>query len=394
MLATTEKTAEGGMLRISADKVGRLMDLIGELSLSVAATVHAPDLEGLELPDFEAAAHRLSMIMRDVQDAASELRLVEVEEVFKRLRRMIREMERETGKQIDLVTEGADTMIDKLVADRLYEPLLHVLRNSADHGLETTEGRIEAGKSKSGRITLAAVQQGNEVRITVEDDGRGLSYERILAKARERGLFGETEEPEPDKLWPVIFQPGFSTAQTVSNLSGRGVGMDVLNNALSTLRGRIGISSEAGRGTRVSLHIPLTLSFLDCVILRHGPRLFAVPIDMVSEILSPGPESINKISASGRAEVLRQRGHTIPIHHLFRPEGDSQNGHGILVVVRTESGLMALSVDEVIDRQQVVMKPLLGRLTAVRASWGLALLNNGDVATVLDCERLMQKGAA
>ncbi len=394
MLTPVDKGTDGGLLRISADKVGRLMDLIGELSLSVAATVHAPELEGLELPNFEAASHRLSMIMRDVQDAASELRLVEVEEVFKRLRRMIREMERETGKQIEMVSKGADTLIDKLVADRLYEPLLHVLRNSADHGLETTDGRIAAGKSPAGRITLGALQQGNEVRITVEDDGRGLSYDRILAKAQERGLFAPGDKPAPDDLWPVIFQPGFSTASEVSNLSGRGVGMDVLNTALTTLRGRIGISSEAGVGTTVSLHIPLTLSFLDCVILRHGPRLFALPIDMVSEILRPQASSITRISASGAAEVLRQRGETIPVIRLDRPDGSVEPADGILIVATTGSGLMAIAVDEVIDRQQVVMKPLLGRLAELRASWGLALLNNGDVATVLDCERLVRKGAA
>jgi two-component system, chemotaxis family, sensor kinase CheA len=394
MLSPTDKGADGGLLRIQADKVGKLMDLIGELSLSVAATVHAPELEGLELPNFEAASHRLSMIMRDVQDAASELRLVEVEEVFKRLRRMIREMERETGKQIEMLTVGADTLIDKLVADRLYEPLLHVLRNSADHGLETTAGRIEAGKAPAGRITLGAVQQGNEVRITVDDDGRGLNYDRILAKAQERGLFAPGEQPEPDALWPVIFQPGFSTATEVSNLSGRGVGMDVLNNALSALRGRIGITSVAGQGTCVALHIPLTLSFLDCVILRHGPRLFALPIDMVNEILRPQPGSISRISASGNGEVLRSRGETIPVVRLERPDGSDDPEDGIVVVAITDSGLMAIAVDEVIDRQQVVMKPLLGRLSALRASWGLALLNNGDVATVLDCERLVRKGAA
>ncbi len=393
MLGPTDK-ADGGLLRISADKVGRLMDLIGELSLSVSATIHSPELEGLELPGFEAAAHRLSMIMRDVQDAASELRLVEVDEVFRRLRRMIREMERETGKRIELDAQGADTLVDKLVADRLYEPLLHVLRNSADHGLETTEGRIAAGKPEVGRIVLAARQIGNEVRITVADDGRGLNYDRILAKAQERGLVPPGERPAPDMLWPVIFQPGFSTADGVSNLSGRGVGMDVLNTALVALRGRIAIHSEAGRGASVSLFIPLTLSFLDCVILRHGPRLFAVPIDMVSEIIRPTPDNVLNIRAAGDGQVLKLRGETIPIARLHRPEVPRDESMGIMLVATTGQGPVALAVDEVMDRQQVVMKPLAGRLAAVRASWGLALLNSGEVATVLDCERLLRREAA
>lgn len=393
MLSPTEKS-EGGLLRISAEKIGHLMDLIGELSLSVSATVHAPELEGLELPQFEAASHRLLMIMRDVQDAASELRLVEVEEVFKRLRRMIREMERETGKQIELQTVGSDTLIDKLVADRLYEPLLHVVRNSADHGLEPTAMRETVGKSPKGTIVLSAQQRGNEVRIAVEDDGRGLDYDRILAKAEERGLVQPGERPAPDKLWPVIFQPGFSTAQGISTLSGRGVGMDVLNTTLTALRGRIGISSVAGQGTSVSLHIPLTLSFLDCVILRHGVRLFAIPIDTVNEILRPDAADMKRISASGGTEVLRRRGQTIPIVRLEQTGDTEPQTEGILIVANTGSGLVGVAVDEVLDRQQVVMKPLMGRLSEVKASWGLALLNNGDVATVLDCERLLQRADA
>lgn len=393
MLPPAEKS-EGGLLRISAEKIGHLMDLIGELSLSVSATVHAKELEGLELPQFEAASHRLLMIMRDVQDAASELRLVEVEEVFKRLRRMIREMERETGKQIELQTVGSDTLIDKLVADRLYEPLLHVVRNSADHGLEPSDQRETVGKPRKGTIVLSAQQRGNEVRIAVEDDGRGLDYDRILAKAEERGLVQPGERPLPDKLWPVIFQPGFSTAQGISTLSGRGVGMDVLNTTLTALRGRIGISSVAGQGTSVSLHIPLTLSFLDCVILRHGARLFAIPIDTVNEILRPDMADVKRISASGGTEVLRRRGQTIPIVRLERTETGDLPADGILIVANTGSGLVGVAVDEVLDRQQVVMKPLMGRLSEVKASWGLALLNNGDVATVLDCERLLQRADA
>lgn len=385
---------DGGLLRISAERVGKLMDLIGELSLSISAAVHAPEVEGKEMPGFEAAAHRLSMIMRDVQDAASELRLVEVEETFRRLRRMIREMERETGKKIELDTIGSETMIDKLVADRLYEPLLHVLRNSADHGLEDTSGRLLAGKPETGRITLSARQTGNEVRIMVEDDGRGLNYDRILAKAQEKGLFPPDAHPEPDDLWPVIFQPGFSTAQGVSNLSGRGVGMDVLNNALVALRGRISIKSEAGQGTAVALYIPLTLSFLDCVILRQSDTLYAVPVDMVTEILRPQPESVLQIRAGGKSKVLKLRGETIPVVVLGNENKTHLSAGTIMLVAATGSGPVAVAIDEVLDRQQVVMKPLAGRLSAVRASWGLALLSNGDVATVIDCERLLRKEAA
>jgi two-component system chemotaxis sensor kinase CheA len=263
MNAAVESSKDTGLVRVSSDKIGRLMDLVGELSLSVSETVNSPDLEGLELAGFETAVHRLTMIVREVQDVATELRLVPLDDVFKRLRRMVRELERQTHKKVNLVVEGADTPIDKMVADKLYDPLLHVLRNSADHGLEGPEERVEAGKSERGTITLSATQIGSEVRITVADDGRGLNREKILKRARERGMFGPDEEPEPSVLWRAIFEPGFSTAENVSNLSGRGVGMDVLNTTMNQLRGRITVDSEQGKGTRVSLHIPVSLAFLD-----------------------------------------------------------------------------------------------------------------------------------
>ena len=390
----TSAAADGGLMRVSSDKISRLMDLVGELSLSVSETVQSPDLAGLTLTNFDAAVHRLNMIVREVQDAATDLRLVPIDDVFRRLRRMVRELERQTGKSIDMVIVGGDTAIDKLVADKLYDPLLHVVRNSADHGLESPAERETAGKPAQGRITLSAAQVGSEVQIVVADDGRGLSREKILRKAREKGFFGPDEEPEPSALWRVIFEPGFSTAETVSNLSGRGVGMDVLNSTMTALRGRIGVDSTAGQGTRVSLHIPVSLAFLDCIILRLGVQLFAVPIDVVSEIAKPAPGDLLDISAGDGSEMFRLRGNYIPVCRLDRFYGDTSNAmrsthpDPVLVVFNTSNGSIAVPVDEILDRQQVVMKPLIGRLAKVRASWGCALLGTGEVALVLDCERL------
>lgn len=385
-------SADTGLMRVSSEKISRLMDLVGELSLSVSETVQSPDLNGLVLSNFDTAVHRLNMIVREVQDAATDLRLVPIDDVFRRLRRMVRELERQTGKSIDMVIEGGETAIDKLVADKLYDPLLHVVRNSADHGLEPPAERSANGKPEQGRITLSAAQVGSEVQIIVADDGRGLSRDRILKKAREKGFFGPDEEPEPSALWKCIFEPGFSTAETVSNLSGRGVGMDVLNSTMTALRGRIAVDSTAGAGTRVALHIPVSLAFLDCIILRLGEQLFAVPIDVVSEIARPAPGELLGISAEGGSEMFRLRGKHIPICRLDHFYGTPQSGNpsstGVLVVFNTTSGAIAVPVDEILDRQQVVMKPLVGRLAAVRASWGCALLGTGEVALVLDCERL------
>jgi two-component system, chemotaxis family, sensor kinase CheA len=401
MSAATPETAapESGLMRVPSERIGRLMDLVAELSLSVAETVRSPDLEGLELTHFDTAVHRLTMIVREVQDAATDMRLVPVDDVFKRLRRMVRELERQTGKKINMVIEGGDTQIDKLVADRLYDPLLHVVRNSADHGLETGPDRLAAGKSETGQILLSAAQVGSEVRIIVSDDGKGLDRDRILRKARERGFFGPDEEPEPNALWKVIFEAGFSTADQVTNMSGRGVGMDVLNATMAALRGRIMVDSTAGQGTSVALHIPVSLAFLDCIILRLGKQLFAVPIDVVSEIACPGPGDLPQLSAGGGQEVFRLRGTSLPVCRLDR-FFDGMPAHTradddppeVIIVFQTAKGGLAVPVDEVIDRQQVVMKPLVGRLAGVRASYGCALLGTGEVAVVLDCERLNSAG--
>lgn len=395
----SEKAAGDVLLRVSSDKIGRLMDLVGELSLSVSETINAPELAHLDLVGFEAAAHRLSMIVSEVQDAASELRLVPVAEVFRRLKRMVRELQRETGKDIHLEILGEDTAIDKLVADRLYDPLLHVVRNAADHGLEPPDEREAAGKSRTGTLTLAATQTGSEVRIQVIDDGRGLNRQKILAKARQNGLFGPTEEPDDNTLWKAIFEPGFSTAETVTTLSGRGVGMDVLNTTMEALRGRIAVTSEESLGTTVSLHIPVSLAFLDSVILRLGTHLFCVPIDDIVEITKPGTTDKLHISADSGTEMLWLRDRFIPVcrlEHFFagmRTEIPSLTDM-VSLIFETSSGPIAVPVDEVMDRQQVVMKPLEGTLSRLRASWGFALLSSGEVAMVLDCERLVVRDHA
>lgn len=403
MNLATEKEAEGtgqggGLLRVSADKVSRLMDLVGELSLSVSEVVRSPDLAGIDLTEFEKSAHRLTMVVREVQDAASELRLVPVGEVFRRIRRMVRELERQTGKKIDLILEGEETAIDKVVSDRLYEPLVHVIRNSADHGLETPEERKGAGKPETGRIKLSAAQVGSEIQITVKDDGRGLNRERILARARERGLVGAGVEPEDSALWQLILEPGFSTAEQVTELSGRGVGMDVLNSTMKDLRGHIAIESRQGKGCRVLLSIPVTLAFLDCLVMRLGRRLFATPVDVVADIFQPSADQIIEIPDEDGGEMVRVRESYVPICRLPHFYGEDCTAltpldRSIVIVFNTSSGPIGLPVDEMLNQQQVVMKPLTGQLENIRASWGCALLGTGEVALVLDCERLAKKRA-
>lgn len=395
--STVINAQQTAFLRVPAEKVSRLMDMVGELGLSVSETVNCPELQDLELDEFEKSAHRLKMIVREIQEISTELRQVEIGEVFRRMRRMIRELERQTDKKINLVLEGEDVEIDKVVVDRLYEPLVHIVRNSADHGLEPTAERIAIGKPETGTITLSAMQVGGDINIIIADDGRGLHREKILARAKERGLFGANEEPPDEVLWKVIFQPGFSTAEAVTNLSGRGVGMDVLNNTIKELRGRISIHSVFGIGAKVTLSIPLTLAFLDSLVVRVGNRLYATPIDVVSEIFQPLDSQITHISADDNSEVVKVRESFIPVCRLNQFYGESEDKteltSQIVVIFNTSQGQVGLPVDEIFDQQQVVMKPLPSSLGKIRASLGCALLGTGEVATVLDCEQLISEAS-
>jgi two-component system chemotaxis sensor kinase CheA len=351
-------------------------------------------LEGLKMEGFEGAVHRLENLVRELQDLASSLRLVPVGTVFKRMQRLVRDLSHQTGKPVDLVLEGGDAKVDKSLVDQLHDPLMHLIRNAVDHGIEYPEERVAAGKPEKGRVTLVATQQGREIHITVADDGRGFDREAILARAREIGLVGADEEPDDNTVWSYIFYSGLSTAQEVSSLSGRGVGLDVVQTAIRSLRGRVIVKSLPGLGTGISLCIPLTLAFLDSIVVRLRGRLYAIPIDVVSDIVQSSAEQVTRVSADN-VEVVRVRDKLTPVcrlQHFYEEDGEeSPLAEQILVVVQTTGGMLAVPVDEIVDQQQVTMKPLQGQVRDIRAGAGYALLGSGEVAIALDCERLGQE---
>lgn len=390
-LAPSEQDA---YLRIKAAKVTQLLDLVGELGLAAAGVTQHPQLRELELEGFEIAVHRLDLLIHELQDLASSLRLVPVGTVFKRIQRLVRDLSHQTGKPLDLVLEGQNTQIDKNLVDQLHDPLMHLVRNAVDHGIESAEERAAASKPKKGRIILAAAQQGREIHITVADDGRGLNREAILERAREIGLVGADEEPDDSTVWSYIFHSGLSTAQEVSSLSGRGVGMDVVNAAIRSLRGRIMVESFRDMGTVVSLCIPLTLAFLDSMVVRLQDRLYAIPIDVISEVIQPEAEQVIRTSAND-SEVVRVRDELTPVCRLqhFYEEGGEECPlvEQVLIVVQTTRGMLGVPVDEILGQQQVTMKPLQGQIKNIRAGAGYALLGSGEVAIALDCERLGQE---
>ena len=385
---------QDGYLRIKADRVTQLLDLVGELGLTAAEVMHHPELKELELEGFEIAAHRLELLIRELQDLASSLRLVPMGTVFKRMQRLVRDLSHQTGKPLELVMEGRDTQIDKNLVDQLHDPLMHLIRNAVDHGVEPPEERAAAGKPKKGRIVLTAAQQGREVHITVADDGRGLNRETILERAREIGLVGTDEEPEDTKVWSYIFHSGLSTAREVSSLSGRGVGLDVVQATVQSLRGRIIVESLRGEGTAISLCIPLTLAFLDSMVVRLQDRLYAIPIDVISEVIKPGAGQVTHASADD-SDLIRVRDELTPVCRLQRFYEEVGEEHPlfeqVIVVVQTTNGALGVPVDEIVGQQQVTMKPLQGQVQDIRASAGYALLGTGEVAIALDCERLAQE---
>jgi two-component system chemotaxis sensor kinase CheA len=401
-------TQQENFLRVKASKVSLLLDLVGELGLSTLAVTHHPALQGLELVGFEMAAHQLELLINEVQRVTADLRLVPVSGLFRPMQRAAHDLARETGKPFELVLEGEEIEIDKVLVDELKDPLMHLIRNAVDHGLESPAERAAAGKPAQGRVTLTAAQKGKDIHITVADDGRGLNREAILEKARETGLVGASEEPDDQTLWNFVFKAGFSTAAQVSNLSGRGVGMDVVQNAIRSLRGRIALETHAGCGTSVTLIIPLTLAFLESMVVRSQQRLFAIPIDVVQQVFKPEAAEVVHISAD-QSEMIRRQGTLVSISRLRHIFGNGNGAAGqdnpananssaedvalsdqVIVVVESSRGRFGLPVDEIVGEQQVVIKPLQGQLRGIRGGAGCALLSSGEIAVALDVEHLGQ----
>ncbi|MCX7682128.1 MAG: chemotaxis protein CheW [Anaerolineae bacterium] len=378
-----------GYLRIKAERVTQLLDLVGELSLSATAVMQHPRVR--ELEELDSALHRLGNLIRELQTLSSGLRLVSIGTVLKRMQRLVRDLSHQTGKPLELVIEGGEVQVDKNLVDQLHDPLVHLVRNAVDHGIESPEERAASGKPPVGRITLTALQRGREVHIQVADDGRGLNREAILERAREMGIVAPNEEPDDQTVWRYIFYSGLSTVQRVSSLSGRGVGLDVVQAAVKSLQGRILVDTAAGKGTCITLCIPITLAFLDSLVTCSRGRLYALPIDVVREVIKPSVTQIVH-STAGNAELIRVRDELIPIRRLSRFYHESGEerplAEQMLVVVHTTGGPVGIPVEEVVGQQSVTVKPLQGISSTIRGGAAYALLESGEVAIVLDCEQV------
>lgn len=391
------KPATSQDIRVSLAKLDSLMNLVGELVIAGAMAARRPDRKDFKIEDFESSALQLQRVTTELQEVVMDMRMVPVSGVFKKLIRVVHDISRKSGKKVKINFTGEDTEVDKTVIELLSDPLVHMIRNSLDHGVETPEERLANGKPETGVIHIEAKHEGGEVWITVSDDGRGLNRERILAKAISKGLIrGDGADIPDDNVFKQIFEPGFSTAEQVTEISGRGVGMDVVKGNIEKIKGRIEIRSEWGKGTSFIIHIPLTLAIIDGMLTRVGNSKHTIPMLSIRE--SFRPESCMITITPGGQELVRVREEIIPVLRLSDIYGGNGGTlrleDGVLVVVETEGNLAALFVDELLGQNQTVIKALPHYLRNVRGVSSCTVLGDGEVSLILDIRKIVEMAMA
>ncbi|KQN78337.1 chemotaxis protein CheA [Devosia sp. Leaf64] len=386
--AEAEKPAATS-LRVPAERLDELMDRVGELVIAQARLSQiAASSADLSLKTIAEELERLSSGLRDTTMG---IRMVPIGTIFSRFRRLVHDLSGELGKQIEFITTGEETELDKTVIERLADPLVHLIRNSVDHGLESAEKRVAAGKDPKGTVRLSAVYSGAEVAISVVDDGAGLNHERIRAKAEENGLIGPDAKLTEQELNHLIFAPGFSTAKEVTALSGRGVGMDVVKRTIDGLRGTIDVTTTQGKGSTFTLRLPLTLAIIDGMLVRVGDGRYTIPLAAVEECVEL-PEGI-EANAKGR-NFLDIRGSLVPylrLREVFGIKGEAE-AHQKVVIVSSGEGRVGLVVDQIIGNNQTVIKQLSKLHSGIKSFSGATILGDGSVALILDTAHLVASG--
>lgn len=386
--SNTKPSAEGQIVKVPSTKLDILMNLIGELVIVQARLNEVARIEHNE--QLDALAEELSLLGSELRDTAFDIRMLPIGSTFARFRRLVRDLGKELDKDVQLKTEGAETELDKMVLDHLGDPLVHLLRNSMDHGIEHPQQREASGKDPKGTILLSAFHHDGQILIKIEDDGAGLDDKKILAKARQRGLVAEHQELEPSQIYQLIFEPGFSTADQVSDVSGRGVGMDVVRTSIESLQGRVEIDSRPGKGTSTTIYLPMTLAIIEGLMVRVGHEHFIIPLSVVEECI----ETLAKEqSSSDGARLVENRGELIScvrLRELFAIEG-IQPAIEQTVIAHAGKERLGITVDEVIGQYQTVIKSLSRLYQHVPGFMGATILGNGDVAMILDINKLVDE---
>ncbi|WP_280188237.1 chemotaxis protein CheW [Delftia sp. PS-11] len=384
---------ESTSIRVSVAKVDQLINLVGELVITQAML--AQNSRGLDASAYQqllAGLADLDRNTRDLQESVMSIRMIPMSTVFSRFPRMLRDLASKLGKKIDLITLGEATELDKGLVEKITDPLTHLVRNSVDHGIEMPEDRLAAGKSEHGTLTLAASHQGGSIVIEVRDDGRGMNRERILKKARERGMDVSDSMPDQD-VWQLIFAPGFSTAEVVTDVSGRGVGMDVVKRNITALGGSVEIESNQGKGMRVAVRLPLTLAIMDGMSVGVSDEVYILPLSSVVESFQVNTEDVNTV-ANG-TQLVKVRDEYMPVIALEKtfqvPRSDASQSSNIMVVVESDGSRVALLVDELLGQHQVVVKNLETNYRKVPNVSGATILGDGTVALILDTGALVRR---
>ncbi len=387
----TQKSAPGASIRVDLEKVDRLVNMVGELVITEAMLkAQTREFPVEQFAGLMRGIDELSQHTRELQEAVMSVRMQPVKSIFSRMPRIVRDISAQLGKDIKLEMHGENTEVDKTVIEQLSDPLMHMIRNSCDHGIETPDTRVDAGKQAQGTISLSAYHRGGRIMIEITDDGAGINRSRVLAKAKEKGLIPVDAEPTPEEIDLMIFMPGFSTAEKVTNVSGRGVGMDVVKRNIEGMGGVIGVTNNPGYGSSITISLPLTLAILDGMIVRVGREHYIIPITSIIETLRPRQDEVRRVE--GHSDVINVRGEFISVVYLYQVFGvesaQTDASKGLVVLVESGHRKIGLVVDELIGQQQVVIKSLEANADPVQGISGATILGDGRVSLILEINDL------
>ena len=378
-------------IRVNTGRLDNLVNMVGELVIAQSMVAGDPRMSDGTMPRLSRNVAHTGKIIRELQEVSMSLRMVPLRDTFRKMARLVRDLAKKSGKRVQLITEGEDTEIDRNMVEALNDPLVHMVRNAVDHGCETVEARASAGKSGAGVVCLRAYHAAGSVVIELQDDGKGLDREKLLQKGVSRGLVEPGREMSDAEVYSLIFRPGFSTAEKITDISGRGVGMDVVKKGIDALRGRVDVASVLGSGTTFTIRLPLTMAIIDAMLLRVGEERYLLPTVSIEQSFRPTPGSVSTVT--GKGEVAMLRGNLIRIlrlHELFGVDGALTDPRdGLLISVEVDNERYALMVDELLGQQQVVIKPLGAALANLQGVSGGAILGDGHVGLILDPANLL-----
>jgi len=380
-------------VRVGTERLDVLIDAVGELVIAQSMVAQDPAVTGGANPQLARNTTHAGKIVRELQDVSMSLRMVPLKATFGKMARLVRDLARKAGKKVQFVTEGEDTEIDRNMVEVLNDPLVHMMRNAVDHGVEAPEQRTAAGKDPTGTVRLRAYHSAGNVVIELIDDGKGIDRDRVIAKAIERGLIKPGESLSDADAFGLIFRAGFSTAEKITDVSGRGVGMDVVRTGIESLRGRVEVASRPGAGSTFTIRLPLTMAITDGMLLRLGDRRYLLPVTSIERSFRPEAESLSTVTG-GRGEMVMVRGELLPVfrlHELFDVPGAATDpGEALLIIIQGEQKRCALMVDELLGQQQVVVKSLGESLGQIPGVSGGAILGDGRVGLILDAAGLVK----